>query len=59
MCCEICPRYASCEEEGNLSKTCCVSCPDKASCFDDVDAEPDDTEKKTEEAEEEKSGLDS
>ena len=32
MCCEICPRYASCEEEGNLNELCCVSCKERVSC---------------------------
>ncbi|MFA5146904.1 MAG: hypothetical protein WC515_06010 [Candidatus Omnitrophota bacterium] len=32
MCCEICPRYVSCEEEGHLDNTCCTACPEQVSC---------------------------
>ena len=33
MCCEICPRYTNCEEEGHLNESCCISCMDHSSCF--------------------------
>jgi len=48
MCCEICLRYTSCEEEGHLSDRCCVSCPEYVSCREKpgakmkVGGEPDD-----------------
>lgn len=35
MCCEICPRYTNCEEEGHLNEMCCISCPDHSSCYND------------------------
>jgi len=38
MCCEICPRYISCEEEGHLNDLCCISCPEHASCNEDSKA---------------------
>ena len=34
MCCEICPRFTNCEEEGHLNEMCCVSCPEYHSCHD-------------------------
>lgn len=33
MCCEICPRYTSCEEEGHLNELCCRTCPEYSSCY--------------------------
>ena len=34
MCCESCPRYSNCEEEGHLNDLCCISCMDYGSCHD-------------------------
>ena len=47
MCCEICPRYTTCEEEGHLSDLCCVSCADYKSCLGDekdIDESTDESE---------------
>ncbi len=48
MCCEVCPRYTSCEEEGHLNELCCTSCPDYSSCYkkddNETDADPEDRE---------------
>ena len=35
MCCEICPRYTNCEEDGHLNESCCASCPERSSCRDE------------------------
>jgi len=35
MCCEICPRYTACEEEGHLNDLCCASCADCRSCHEE------------------------
>lgn len=32
MCCEICARYVSCEEEGHLGNECCISCIEYSAC---------------------------
>lgn len=33
MCCEICPDYWECEEEGRLKENCCRECPDYEECM--------------------------
>ena len=50
MCCEICPRYTACEEEGHLDDSCCVSCSERLSCRDE---DPVGGSERTEESEEE------
>lgn len=32
MCCEICPRFTNCEEEGHINELCCAACADYSSC---------------------------
>ncbi|MFA4982235.1 MAG: hypothetical protein WC592_07205 [Candidatus Omnitrophota bacterium] len=44
MCCENCPRYTSCEEEGHLNDLCCVSCSDYQFCHGKRGAADKDTE---------------
>lgn len=39
MCCEICPNFAKCEEEGNVTDTCCATCSDYKSCHDKAGGE--------------------
>jgi len=40
-CCDICPRYTSCEEEGHLNNMCCISCPEYPSCHEDAKGKKD------------------
>lgn len=48
MCCEICPRYTNCEEEGNLNDLCCVGCPDYSSCDSKKESVSDDMQEESE-----------
>jgi hypothetical protein len=41
MCCDTCPRYMNCENEGSLSDLCCETCPDYAACHKESEPEGD------------------
>jgi hypothetical protein len=58
MCCEICPNYPHCEEEGHLNKSCCNTCPDYLSCYgaSETEEEADSEELKDDELNEEQGG---
>jgi len=49
MCCEICPRFVACEEEGHISDLCCVSCSDYKSCHNSDDEKSKDSDELTDE----------
>ena len=44
MCCEICPSFMKCEEEGVLDDLCCRSCSEYDSCNGNNDDSSDDDE---------------
>jgi hypothetical protein len=57
MCCETCPRYANCEEEGYLDESCCVSCPDFSSCRGEDASEEKETGEETDDGLKEEKNL--
>ncbi|MEO0119307.1 MAG: hypothetical protein ABIK60_02035 [candidate division WOR-3 bacterium] len=36
MCCEICPDYYDCENEGKIKENCCSGCPDYEECISEM-----------------------